>query len=73
MKQIIYPPGYYDPPQEKSPCPAKGCVDGDIHGWDSVGSEVIEKCPHRCHWTEADIQAELGEERYSEMREAGIL
>lgn len=73
MESLVYPPGYYDPPQEKSPCPVKGCIEGDIHGWDSEGSEVIEKCPHRVHFTESELAAVEGDRRYDELRDDGIL
>ena len=71
MEAVVYPPGYYDPPQEVV-CPIKGCEDGLLWGIDANGSQVSEPCVHRCHMSEADLQAEAGDRRYDEERDAAI-
>lgn len=69
MQTIHAPAFYYEPPQEKEPCPVKGCEDGNIYGLDGMGMETVESCPHRSHWSEDQIQAEEGDRQYEEMRD----
>ena len=71
MESVKTPPGYYDAPESDdcNHCDRMGCVDGGIMGTDGNGSEVEEKCDHKCHWTEDEIQAESGDRDFDYMRE----